>query len=118
MKSKHWALILGAVLILCAGLSLWLLLPSEDAAQIQILSDGKVLHTLPLSTDREITVTTDRGTNTVTVRDGKVAVTHADCPDSYCMRRGWCGSGTPIVCLPNRLQIIFLGEQELDGVSG
>ena len=58
------------------------------------------------------------GTNTVTVRDGKVAVTQADCPDHYCMDRGWCDSGTPIVCLPNRLVLKFVGKQTVDGAVG
>ena len=118
MKSKTWAIILAAVLLVSIGLSLWLLRPGEDAARAEIWSEGELLHTLDLSVDRQITVTTEQGSNTVTVRDGKVAVTDADCPDHYCMDRGWCSGGTQIVCLPNRLVIKFLGEQQLDGVSG
>ena len=56
--------------------------------------------------------------NVVTVKDGKIGVTEATCPDHYCMNRGFCSSGTQIVCLPNRLVIRFVGEQEIDGVSG
>lgn len=118
MKSKYWLLILLALLAICAGLSLWLLLPGPAATQVQILSEGKVVETLDLRQDRQYTVTTDLGSNTVTVRDGKIAVTAADCPDHHCMARGWCSSGPQIVCLPHRLQIRFLGPQPLDGVSG
>jgi hypothetical protein len=34
------------------------------------------------------------------------------------MARGFCSGGTQIVCLPNRLVIEFLAEQEIDGIVG
>lgn len=118
MKTKTWALILAALLVICVGASVILLQPGEDAHRVEIQSEGKVLYTLDLHVDQQVTVTTDRGTNTITIRDGAVAVTEADCPDHYCMQRGYCTGGTEIVCLPNRLVIRFLGAQEIDGVAG
>jgi hypothetical protein len=58
------------------------------------------------------------GHNVVTVKGGKVAVTEATCPDHYCMKRGYCDGGADIVCLPNRLVLKFIGEQEVDFVVG
>ena len=118
MKTKTWALVLATVLAVCIAMSIWILLPGADAQRIEIISEGKVLYTLSLSVDQSVTVTTALGTNTVTIENGAVAVTEADCPDHYCMQRGWCRSGTDIVCLPHRLVIRFLGAQEIDGVSG
>lgn len=118
MKTKWWIALIAAVLAVCVVLSLWLLWPRADAAYAEIWSDGKLLHTLSLSVDREVTVQTDRGTNVITVKEGKIAVTQADCPDHYCMDRGFCAGGTQIVCLPNRLVIRFTGQQEMDGVVG
>ena len=118
MKSKTWMLLIGVLLAVCIALSLWLLLPSEDAVCAEVWSEGKLLCTLDLQSDRTMTVTSDHGVNEITVKDGKIAVTHADCPDGYCMARGWCSSGTQIVCLPNRLVIRFVREQQIDGISG
>lgn len=118
MKTKSWIMLLSAVTVICLGLSVWLLLPGEPATAVKVISEGKVLHTLPLSEDTRLEIVSGNGTNVVTVKDGKVAVTEADCPDGYCMARGWCSSGTQIVCLPNRLVIRFVGEQEIDGVVG
>ena len=117
MKSKTWALILLALLVICVGAGV-MLQQGGAAHRVEILSDGKVLYTLDLHVDQQITVTTDRGSNTVTVRDGAVAVTDATCPDHYCMHRGYCSGGAEIVCLPNRLVIRFLGELKIDGVAG
>ncbi len=118
MKSKYWALILGAVLAVSVVLSVVLLMPREDAARAEIWSDGVLVETVELSVDRVLTVEGKNGTNVVTVSGGRIAVTEADCPDHHCVARGYCSGGAQIVCLPNRLVIKFLGKQALDGVVG
>ena len=117
MKSRTWIVLIGALLVVCLGLSLWLLRPTQ-AAFAEVWSEGELLYSLDLRVNREVTVQTDKGMNVITVRDGKVAVTEADCPDGYCMGRGFCNGGAQIVCLPNRLVIKFLAETEIDGVVG
>ena len=118
MKNGIWIILIAAILVACLALSIFLLRPSGPAAYAEIWSEGKLLHTLPLAVDRQITVETQLGTNVITVKGGKIAVTEASCPDHYCMQRGFCSSGAQIVCLPNRLVIEFLGETEIDGISG
>ncbi len=118
MKTGYWVAIFCALLVICGALSLFLLGEADPAQQVEIWSDGKLLRTLSLAMDQELTVESANGTNVVTVRDGAVAVTEADCPDGYCMQRGFCHGGTEIVCLPNRLVLRFVGEQEIDGIVG
>ena len=117
MKTKYWIMALALLLALCLGLTM-LTMGGEAASQARITSNGKVIRTVDLSFDQEFTVETADGYNVVTVKDGKIAVTEASCPDHHCMARGFCNSGTQIVCLPNRLVIEFLGEAEIDGVVG
>ena len=117
MKTKTWILLLAVILALCTGLSVIFLRP-QQAEIAQIWSEGKLVRTVSLSIDQEFTVERDGQFNTVTVKDGKIAVTAASCPDSYCMKRGFCQGGAQIVCLPNRLVIKFTGEQAIDGVVG
>ena len=82
-------------------------------------SFGKTVKTVDLRVNQEFTVTGENGgVNVVTVRDGKIAVTQANCPDHYCEKRGFCAGGTDIVCLPNRLVIHFLGAQTVDAQAG
>ena len=117
MKSRYWIMILGIILILCIGL---ILLPtSKEPAKTVRIKYGDSITTVSLNEDQQRTFPAENGGfNTVTVRDGKIAVTAADCPDGYCMDRGFCDSGTPIVCLPHKLVIEFVGEQEIDGLVG
>ena len=114
MKTKYWLMIFGAVAAVCIALSLPLL-RTEQARFAKITSKGVEVKTVDLMIDQEFTVD---GKNTVTVKDGRIAVTWADCPDHYCMKRGFCDGGTQIVCLPNRLVISFLDEAEVDFVAG
>ena len=119
MKTRTWVLIIGIVLAVCLGLSVFLLSPKEASTHAEIISDGAWIKTVDLRIDQEFTVTSSSGgTNLVTVRSGAIAVTEASCPDHYCMKRGFCVSGTDIVCLPNRLVIRFLGSQEIDAMIG
>lgn len=118
MKSKYWVILLAGVLLFCAVLSACLLLPDEQVRWAEVWSDGQLVETVHLGTDRELTVESKHGINVVLVRDGKIGVVEADCPDHYCMERGFCNRGAQIVCLPNRLVIRFVGEQELDGIVG
>lgn len=119
MKTKYWAALLAGILAVSLGLSFLVLLPRGEAVSAEIYSGGKLLRTVSLHVDQEYTVETPQGGhNTVTVKDGKIAVTDADCPDHYCMARGFCAAGPEIVCLPNRLVIRFVEETDVDAAVG
>lgn len=118
MKTKFWIAVIGVLLLICVGTSLLLLWPRETATYAEVYSEGKLLYTLDLRVDQTHTVESQYGRNVITVQDGKIAVTQADCPDGHCMARGSRSGGAQIVCLPNRLVIQFVGQQEIDGVVG
>ena len=114
MKTKTWIILFAVIAAACIILSLPLL-RQDQARFAEITAKGQPVKTVDLMIDQEFTVD---GHNTITVQDGKIAVTWADCPDHYCMKRGFCSGGTDIVCLPNRLVIRFVGEQEVDAAIG
>ena len=118
MKTGYWIAGLALILAVCVAVSVWVLLPGETAETVEIWSDGEFLYSLPLSVDTQLRIDSKQGSNTITIADGKIAVTQADCPDHYCMDRGYCNGGAQIVCLPNRLVIKFVAPQEIDGVVG
>ena len=119
MKTRSWTILLGILFVLSLLGSFFVLRPRPEAAQAQISSGGKVLKTVNLREDQQFTVTAENGgENTVTVHDGKIAVTEASCPDHYCMKRGFLASGTDIVCLPNKLVIHLIGAKTVDAAVG
>ncbi len=119
MKTKYWIFALVLVLLVSGISGFYLMNANQNAVFANIISDGETIKTVSLHMDQEFTVTAPNGgENTVTVKDGMIAVTAATCPDHYCMQRGFCDGGTQIVCLPNRLVIEFAAEQEIDGLIG
>lgn len=91
----------------------------EQAAVVQVYQEGQLVHTLPLDEDRELELS-GAYHNTVTIRDGKVAVTASDCPGADCVGCGWIGSaGRSLVCLPNGVEIrVVAAEGDVDMVVG
>ena len=118
MKSKYWIILLFCLVVGCIGLSLVFMSGASPSDMAEVPSHGQVIRIVDLNIDQEFTVTDYTGTNVITVKDGKIAVTWADCPDGYCVDRGFCNSGTQIVCLPHSLVITFLGPSDVDFAVG
>lgn len=110
-----------AVTLLLAAVVFLAFLPREtgDIPMAEIYLDGTLVRRVSLDTAAEFSVTGDY-MNTVTVRDGKIAVTESDCPGGDCVHSGWIGtSGRSIVCLPNRMEIrIVSAPGDVDFVVG
>ena len=101
-------------IVLLAVLLFLLFLPqtAATAAWAEIYQNGNLIKTVALSRDGEFTITGDY-CNTVTVRDGKIAVTESDCPGKDCVHLGFSGSaGKSIVCLPNGLEIRIVSDDD------
>ena len=116
---KYKIIIIIAALIFSAGIAgSIIVLNAPKKNTVVIKSDGKILYTLDLSRepDRTFEIKTDRGENTVEIKDGKIRVISADCLDKTCVRMGWLeSSAMPIVCLPHKLVIEFADAD--DGVD-
>lgn len=101
-----------AGVLLLAAMVFMLFLPkkSDAAAYAEIYQDGKLIKTVSLTQEQEFTIT-GKYSNTITVRDGKIAVTRSDCPGEDCVSCGWLKStGRSVVCLPNGLEIRVVAE--------
>ena len=59
------------------------------------------------------TYTINGGTNTIEIKDGKVRMAEAECPNHLCVKQGWIGyGGQSIVCLPNELSVTITGTED------
>lgn len=111
-------LAMGLVLVLAAGLSLlfWARARAADHVVARIYQDGNLVREVSLDHDQTFTLS-GAYHNTVTIENGRIAVTHSDCPGGDCVRSGWIGSaGQAIICLPNRVELRVMGSGG-DGVD-
>ena len=120
-KSVYIVAALCAVLFLGGiGGMIWNLTRSHGK-RVEILQDGEVLYTLDLNRaeDQTFTVTYEGRTNEIEIKDHRIRVKAADCPDQICVHMDWL-KAAPIVCLPNHLSIRYVdgeGASGLDAVA-
>ena len=116
-------LIAVAVVVFVAGIACCLLLLFAPPKQSKVLikRDNEVLYSLDLSTEKNRTFVIPYGdsSNTIEIKDGRIRVKEAQCPDKTCVHTGWLSSSAmPIVCLPNHLVISFAdSEGEVDAIA-
>ena len=120
-RQRALALLIGAVAVSAAVL----LLQGRGtrASVARITRDGVLLEEIDLTKTQapfSFLLEDGRGRNLISVEQGRIRVSEADCPDQICVDQGWISDGTvPIVCLPHRLMIqIVGGEEGLDGGAG
>ena len=72
------------------------------------------------STGRAAIVEDGGHTNTVQIKDGKVFMKKADCPDKICVHhKGIRSNGETIICLPHKVIVTIQSSKtgDLDGVA-
>lgn len=97
---------------------------SQPADLVVIRMDGEIANILPLDVDNlselkklDHQVTTQK--NTIKIKDGKVHMSFASCPDQVCVRQGEISQrGETIVCLPSHMSVTIISSDELDGLAG
>lgn len=96
------AVILAAAVLLFLGAKLMHKSPAEI---VEVSVDGKVVETLDLAKDQELTIdSVSGGTNHLIIKDGEAWVSEATCPDKICVHQGKIHlDGEIIVCLPNKM---------------
>lgn len=120
---KYKILIGICILIFCIGIiGSCLTMFSPPKNTVSIKRDGATLYTFDLNNteDSVIEIPYGNSSNTVEIKDGKIRVQSAGCPDKTCVNMGWLSSsGMPIVCLPNHLVIEFAdsGDGGIDAVA-
>lgn len=116
-KNRLSAIIIIAVIaVVAASVAAVMVFGAQTAADTAVVhaSDGSVRE-LPLDQAGTFSVTTEKGTNEIEVKDGQVRVVEADCPNHDCVEQGWISrAGQQIVCLPHELWIEIVPAEGSD----
>lgn len=108
-KRLNLILVLAIAAVACVGLVATRLMGANtnaDTATVVIRDGEQNVYELPLSQNTTKSVTTDLGTNLIEIKDGRVHVEEADCPNQDCVHQGWIdAAGEQIVCLPHKLTV-------------
>lgn len=115
MKKKDLILICS-VLVLAAAF--WLIpravgiFGNSKAQKLRITVSGKEYGVYSLDEDQVIKI---GDTNVCEIKDKKVTMISAECPDQLCIHQGpICLQGETIVCLPNKVVLEVTGMKKTD----
>lgn len=114
MKKADKVLIL-ILLFLCMSLFLIQQTGRRQGASVLVEVDGETYGIYALAED---TVVQIQSTNCLVIKNGKVQMAEAQCPDQLCVKQGAISKeGQMIVCLPNCVTVQVLNPEEKEGQS-
>lgn len=99
------------------------LISRQGGNRVVVTIDGTDYGSYSLNEDQTITIETEYGRNVFSIREGRVVMDMADCPDGICTKHdAISGLHETIVCLPNKFVLTIDGKKsivstEIDGVA-
>ena len=91
----------------------------KDGKEVIVTVDGKEVYKTSIKKDQIYQIPEKNGTNVMQIKDGKVTMIEATCPDHYCIKQNAVDEhGGSIICLPNK--VVIEGEntaEDLDSES-
>lgn len=106
MIKKADAILIAVLIAVTAAFCTVRFLSSDKGGVAVVSVNGEIYGEYDINTDISKTVTTEYGSNTIVIKNGKVSVSDADCPDKYCVHHiPVKNEGDMIVCLPHRLTV-------------
>jgi len=117
MKKNDWIL---TGIIIAAALAVFLLYSingRKDAESVTVRVDDEIYGVYDMQEEQVITI---NETNTLSIKDGRAEMIHADCPDQLCVHQQAISKNREsIICLPNKVVVTVESgqENELDALS-
>lgn len=118
-RKKH---VIGFIILIgiCALALLFMALrPKTTGSYCEILVQGEVVDTLPLSENVTKRIDTSDGYNVIRIQDGSVCVSEADCHNQICVKSAPISTNSQVIsCLPHGLIIRVVGtDEEVDSIA-
>ena len=105
MKKKDIILI-AAVLAISLISFAAIKMTQKDGKEVIVTVEGKEVYKTSIKKDQIYQIPEENGTNVMQIKDGKVTMIEATCPDHYCMKQKAVDEhGGSIICLPNKVVI-------------
>lgn len=115
-KIKNDIILIG---ILCViALSIYIIVNLcvyKQGTIVKIYFDSNLIKTVRLEEDMEYEIKENNHINIIKIKNGKVFMKEADCPDKLCEKQGAISrNGESIICLPNKIVIKIISNEKSD----
>ena len=112
-KLRNDIILVLVILLAVFALVLILYLTAERGSYAVVTYNGEEYARYHLTEDSVNEIKPDAGTNVIVIKDGKVFVSSATCPDGICVaHRAISSTSESIICLPNKLVVTIEGESK------
>lgn len=111
------------ILFLLSVAAVILIINSKTAKKgnkVTVYVDDEIIAVYDISKNDEYTITTEYGTNTIKINNGKVSVAEASCSNQVCVNHAPVNkSNEAIICLPNHLVVRIDNDKksEVDDIA-
>ena len=115
-KYRIDAIVIASLLLLSSLVLLVVFLTRQEGERVTVTVDGVTVGEYPLGVDGIYALC--NGKNVLTVEDGRAYMSYSSCPDHLCENTGKIKYvGEQIVCLPNKVTVTVIGEDDGSGVD-
>ena len=112
-------LLIGVFLFVCSQFFFY---QPNPQSRVVIKVSGEIIQTIPLqkgTSQERFIVEGKKGKAIVEIKELKVRMLEAPCPDQICVNQGWIDSPwQTIVCVPNEIVIYLDKEAPVDAITG
>lgn len=114
MKRNDIILLVGILVLSALLFGLFRLRQTSETGTYAVVSvKGKEYGRYLLSENQVCEIAGPLGMNRLIIKDGKVWMEEAVCPDHYCIKQGdISNTGEQIICLPNGIIVEVIGGEE------
>lgn len=89
----------------------------EDGSMAEVYYEDEKILTIDLNIDREYVIDGELGDVVLEVKNRKIRVKEENSPKHICSKEGFIGdSSRTLICLPNKIIIKIVGDNDIDGV--
>ena len=115
-KIRNDIILIISIALLIIGLFVFWIIKDVNKPEklyVNIYSDEKLVYSLPIDEDKEITINGKIGEVHIIIKDSYVWVSEADCPNHICEDMGKKNKEREsIICLPNLIVITIGGKAD------
>lgn len=105
------------LLIVIGVIFIFIGVTKEDGSMAEVYYEDKKILTIDLNIDNEYIVDGELGDVVLEIKNRKIRVKEENSPKHICSKEGFIGdSSRTLICLPNKIIIKIVGDNELDGV--
>ena len=105
------------LLVIILGIFIFINVTREDGIMAEVYYKDELVLTIDLSIDKEYMVDGDLGDVVLEVKNKMVRVKEENSSKHICSKEGFIGdSSRTLICLPNKVIVKIIGENEIDGV--